>query len=707
MHRLIPSILLAVIIALTAFAGQAAIANTERESVVFVVDRYALSQSPNGIDEAKSVIGLVTTLRADSSFTFVGADDPAGGVGPMLTTDESYAAFQGGLNGWLLAPGAAEDVDVLGAVAEVAAFWDSTVAPQGSTVYLISGESGDRQLTRSSTSPDGLAAAMLTNGWRYVSAGLPIEDAQPVGQLATLAAKLGGEHYDLSELHGYRALTDSVLRMAGSPSLRELGGEQLAVSDSLSLDVSVAPGTQELNLVTFKGNADGRVTLITPSGSVRTTGDGVSSFLVETTNAVMWRLVEPEPGDWQMDIRGVDGAVTAWHYSVNVYKPVLSPLGTTPLNEPAVLTASVEHDRQVVLAEGALLAANVRTPDGKTLRFDLNDDGVSGDVTAGDGYFSVAIPELLVEGRYSVELELTWPGIDQRIASQGEFHALAFPSLDVSMVRTEGLKAGQRVKVGEVNVHVLGQPYAVWQGDISHEIASDIPGTLDMVPQELVSEGRASAYDIYFTPQGETRHTLDLRLNIEYAGRRYSDISDSFVVSSIPAAAPVAPQMPDTSVQPAAPTAPTPEQPEPAPGNYWGLLAIPAVIIAGLVVAAIYWLTRRSPYGYIFDDQGRMVVDFASLERTGRLKMFSKDAVGGREIRIKGLEGVAFTFSKSGVGLQNREMARNVRVNNLPLVGETRIHHETLIGTEGRLYNFTLSPTPPRPMADLSGGDGD
>ena len=101
------------------------------------------------------------------------------------------------------------------------------------------------------------------------------------------------------------------------------------------------------------------------------------------------------------------------------------------------------------------------------------------------------------------------------------------------------------------------------------------------------------------------------------------------------------------------------------------------------------------------------MVDFANLEREGRYKLFSKDAVGGREIPIIGLDGVAFTFTKRGVGLQNKEMARNVRVNNLPLIREVSIKNETLIGTEGKLYSFMVMPTPPTPMGDAAGGDGD
>ena len=342
MRRLIPSVLIAVIIALVGLGSQAVQSNTDHDSVVFVVDRHALSLSPNGVDSAKSVIGLIATLRPNAAFSFVGADDPAGGVGPMLTSDDAYKAFQGGLSGWLLAPGADEDVDVLGAVAEIAEFMETTLAPAGSTVYLIGAEGGDREITKSSTSAEGLAMTFRDKGWRYVSAGLGEEH----GQLATLAGRLGGEHFDLSALEGYTALTKSVLGLDGRPVLANLGGAELTGSDALTLPASAVPGTREMYLIAFKQNDGGRVTLTGPSGAARTTGDGVSSFLVETANAIIWRLVEPEPGEWQLHVSGVDGPAMVWHYSMNVYRPVLSPLGTTPLNEPAVLTAYVEHRKR-------------------------------------------------------------------------------------------------------------------------------------------------------------------------------------------------------------------------------------------------------------------------------------------------------------------------------------------------------------------------
>ncbi len=704
MRRLIPSVLIAAIIALVGFGSQAVQSNTDHASVVFVVDRHALSLTPNGVDSAKSVIGLVATLRPDAAFSFVGADDPTGGAGPMLATDDAYAAFQGGLSGWLLAPGAAEDVDVLGAVAEIAKFMETTLAPTGSTVYLVGGEGGERDLTKSSTSAEGLATTFQDKGWRYVSAGL----GEQHGQLATLADRLGGEHFDLSALEGYTALTNSVLRLDGRPVLSNLGGAELTGSDSLTLAASAVPGTQEMHLIAFKQNDGGRVTLTGPSGAARTTGDGVSSFLVETANAIIWRLIEPETGEWQLHIRGVDGPATAWRYSMNVYRPVLSRLGATPLNEPSVLTAYVEHEREQVMVEGVMLTARVRTPGGETLQFDLKDDGQTGDRIAGDGFFSATIPPLVVEGRYHVHLEMTWPGLDQRIASQSEFSTLAFPSIDVKMVRTEGLNAGQRAKVGEVTANILGQPYAVTPSELTAVVASDATaGTLELVPQQLVDEGLAWKYDIYFTPESDALHTLELRLDLVYAGRPYTYLSDSIVVSSVLAAVQPVRQVPSSAVPPTSPTGPTPAQPPPAPGNYWGLLTIPAVLLVALAGATLYWLTRRSPYGYIFDDKGNMVVDFAKLEREGRQKLFSKETVGGREIPINGLDGVAFTFTKHGVDLQNTEMARNVRVNNLPLVSQMALRNETVIGTEGRLYSFMMSPTPPMPMGGAAGGDGD
>ena len=133
-----------------------------------------------------------------------------------------------------------------------------------------------------------------------------------------------------------------------------------------------------------------------------------------------------------------------------------------------------------------------------------------------------------------MHLELTWPGLDQRIASQSEFRTLAFPSIDVKMARTEGLNAGQRTKVGEVTANILGQPYAVAPSELAAVVASDAPtGAVELVPQQLVDEGLAWKYDIYFTPESDALHTLELRLNLVYAGRQYMNLSDSIVLSSL------------------------------------------------------------------------------------------------------------------------------------------------------------------------------
>ena len=708
MHRLIPSVLLAAIIALIGLSSQAVLAQTERQHIVFLVDRQAVSQTDDGADATKSVLSLVSTLRDQQYFTFDNVDGSSNAIGPLSLSDAEFVAFQNGLDGWLGAGEPAEHADLLGALAETAAFLGNTGSAPGSAVYLITSGPTQSDLNQSTVRLEGLANRFQSNGWKFVGLGLPGTSSQSVELLNNVSSELGGQFFDLSTPGGFKSLSDSILEMESKGALSDLGGERLSNGGALASKFGVAPGTQETNLLVFKESQGGKLTLSDPAGVEMSSGDAMSSFIVESPSVVIWRLLDPAPGEWQLNVQGIEGAASTWQYVVHGYTPVLESLGTTPLNEPAVLIASVKHEQQTVTADDIRLTARVSPPKGTTLSFGLNDDGVSGDAIAGDGFYSTTLPPLSAEGQHAVELQLSWIGLDHRVTSQAEFRTQAFPSLDVTTLQTKDLKPGERTKIADVLVNIQGQPFAVPTDQLTGVLASssDVAGVVEIEPKRLLDQERAWSYEVFFTPEGESLHTMDLRLNLEYSGRQYAYMSDSIVLSSLLPYSPPAQQ--PAALQAPAPPAPIQvgQQKSPAPGYYWGLLSIPGVILIILIGWAIYWLTRRRPHGFIYSDRGELIVDFANIRRSRVMKFFSKDSVWGKEISIPGLEGVSFNFAGRHVGLQNRERTHNVRVDNQPLVGNLPIRDRTWIGTEGRLYNFQLSRLPP-PRAQGAAGDGD
>ena len=501
-----------------------------------------------------------------------------------------------------------------------------------------------------------------------------------------------------------KSLSDKILREGAKGSLVELSQSVLSSNAVLTSTLGIAPGSSEETLLFFKEGTYGSLRLTNSSGFEASAGDRTVSGVVETPHVVIWRLTDPAPGQWRVDVSGIEGVVSFWHYSANKYGLAFESFGAVPLNEPATLVAFATDGPEKIVLDGAIMTARITAPDGATLVHELNDDGVSGDAVPGDGYFSATISPVAAEGEYKVELELSWPQFDHHISSHAAFRAQAFPAVELTPVSTEELQPGERAKVATMLVHVQGQPYAISTEELSSALSSNVDqaGTLDIKPQRLLDGSRAWEYDLFFTPDDQGLHTLVIRLSMEYAGKQYNYTSDSMVLSSVMPAPPPEPVAASVPVQPPPPPALDVSPPQ-SSGFPWGLMAGSIAVGAVLVAGALYWRTRVRPYGYLYDDRDDLVVDFANLKRHPIMKLLLKNYVRGKELGIQGMEGVRFSFSRGRVGLSSRSVAPTVRVNNQPVVGKATLRHRAWIGTHGKLYSFLLSP----PLLRMEPGVGD
>jgi hypothetical protein len=210
-----------------------------------------------------------------------------------------------------------------------------------------------------------------------------------------------------------------------------------------------------------------------------------------------------------------------------------------------------------------------------------------------------------------------------------------------------------------------------------------------------MTQGRAFMYDLYYTAGAEAFTTIVMRLNIDYAGRAHTFTTETLILSSH-SPTPIPSPIPIAVVATTVPTAPT-LPPSPLPevdGSVPIVLIVVLAVIAGIILILVgYWLSRTTPYGFLYNDQGQIVVDFSALERAPVSNLLSRNIVQGIEIGVPGLEGVTFTFRSSGVFMSSIQVApATVRVNNQPLIEERLIDDSTWIGTSGRLYNFSTKP---------------
>ena len=759
-RRGIRSAKLAILVSAVVFmvlGSQLAAANIGNQSnpAVVIVDRGAISGETGGMDAMISFIGLLGTLDGERPITFIDASDLSSSIGPFVGNDPGFGATRDEIKRILstsvtnasdlsssIGPfvgndpgfGATRDEikrissisveqnpsELFKAISQAHNIFGSAKAPRGSSVYLVSGSNPDADFAEISDQLTPTVSRFGENGWPIYGIALPDASESAVSFLSSVASMSGGRVFDLSNPDGFTELTNSILTFSTNGSLSRIGGGALDSSELLATSISIAPGTKETTLFFFKKSPLGSLRLSNPSGFEASAGDRSESYVLETPNAVVWRLVDPAPGNWRVDVRGVAGPLMAWEYSTNKYDLVLDSLSPLPLNEPGVLVAHVREGDDVAIVEGATLFARITTPNGARLLHEMNDQGTGGDAVAGDGFHAMTLPPLRTEGEYNLQLELSWPQLDHRVSSQTSFEAAAFPTIDVWMSDLSDLKANVKTQIATASIHVRDEPFPVDAEEFVASLSSpdEAPGVIEIEAKRRLGRGPAWEYDVFFTPSGAGLHTLVFRLNMEYAGRGYTHSTKSFVISSlvpaevVKAAAETAKALEDAPVQEAKPvvaspplqtppiSTPTPDE-SPVPQI---LLAIAGASLALILAAVVITLIRPRPYGYLYDDHDEPLVDFGKLPRNPVLAFLYRSSVRGRELGVQGLEGTVFHFGRDRVRVSRSERdGPTVRVNNEPLIERTTMDDRSWIGSGGKLYSFLMSP--PSAMAAAGGDD--
>lgn len=700
-HRLS---LVSIAIIVSLLAGSQAVAADSpgrQRTVVFVADSSAIVGTAGGMGLTRSVVGLVSALQPNDSFAFIAADRPDEAKGPALPGSPRFDVVSEHLY-----TGASQmsQPDIVNSLTRAYNLLNSAGAPDGSTIYLIAGARPQADLGVEADRLGPTLDLLRANRWPVIGLALPTAAPQVTQFLDHVTSRSGGEVVELSASNGLKRLADMILRDESGGSLASLSDRKLSLNEVLTSPLSIAPGTSDIRLLFFKEDPYGSVRLTNPAGLEISPEDRAESFVTQTSHVVIWQLVDPVPGQWTVVVRGMEGSVSSWHLASNRYAAALVSYGAVPLNEASTLVAYITDNGSLAFLDDVRVVARITTPDGAVVAHELNDQGLTGDSLAGDGYYSGMIPPVTSEGFYNVDLQIVWPEFGHSVSSQTGFEALEFPTIELTPIKTDEIAPGQRAKVATAVVHVNGQPYSIATDRMSALISSNVDtgGVLEVKPQRLLSEGRAWMYDVFFTPEAEGLHTINLQLELEYSDRPYTYASDYMVVSSfLPTTRGADPVQP----RPETPAKPTVEA-EPASGFPWALVAGVLIAVGALSAAgAFYWSTLSRPYGYLYNDRDEPVVDFGSLERSTVMHLFSKNMVRGHELDMPGLESLTFRFFPDRIDVSGRRDAPSVRVNNQPLIGRATVQERAWIGTAGRLYSLLLAAEPT--LEPQFGGDDD
>lgn len=686
------------IITIASWSGVFSVSKVRAQSpsdqlTVLIIDRQSIQKDQVNVDLINSFGELFFKLKNSESFMFIPMDDPSIVIGPTATnsnTNDSHNDL-----GKVLREPPTGNSDLVATLAEVYNLLSHLGANAESVIYIVTGSESNTNAPIVASKLQPVLNLYSKAGWAVYTIALPTTNQNLKNILQNISNVTIGESYTLTIPDGMKHFADRTLRLEGKGALTELGNGALDPDTVLAMNLNIAPGTEETNIMFFKDNEVTALRLKNPDGFEASAGDRTSSTITELPNLIMWQLVEPIAGQWQVEIRGIRGEISVWIYSKNKYTLGLVDVGTIPLDQPTTITGYINDGPERSFVEGARLSAKITSPEGLSIIHELNDAGIDGDAISRDGYYAATIPPLTDAGEHLVKLELTWPGFEHSINIDSAFDAQYFPALHMTPENTELLLPGIRVKIATIFANVGGQPYSVLAEDITLDLVTnaDELGIIELIPQSVITKGRAFMYDVYYTPSAEASATIIMRLNVDYARHSYTYTTDSLVISSHqPKPTPL--PMPVSIVPTVAPVLPqTPSSTEVSNTNNQFTPVIVTAVILGILVSimVIYWSTRPKPYGHIYDDQGALLVDFSKIRRSPIVNLLSRSIIRGDQLNIRGLNGVTFNFKSSGIIMSSTQVApATVRVNNRPLIGERLIGDNAWIGTSGRLYNFTI-----------------
>ena len=686
--------LAALTIALAPFGFARAQSPLDRMTVV-AIDRSSISGDEEALGLARSALGLLIHLKSGKPFAFVFTDDLSNPMGPTDTDALAFRDMRDRVYQGLESPPMSDDpLDVAGSLAEIYNFMSGLNAGSNASVYLLTGSDAPRDFDDEMADVGPVLALIDASGWSVFNVTTPSIAPGLASELDEIALDTGGRSFALTSLDGFAALADDTLRREGKGLITELGDTVLSGS-VFGFEANVVPGTERLDLLFFREESLTSFRLTNPSGVEASVGDRTSSSVDELPNAVIWEIVDPAPGAWRMEARGASGRLTGSMFTVNRYRIQLWESNTVPVGKPHTLVAAAMDGGALTSLPDASVTARVTTPSGASVLYELVDTGQGGDSAAGDGFYSTTLPPVDAAGAYTVELNLSWEGIDYAITSLSSFQAQEFPQISVNTEEVGILRPGARTKIATVAATVADIPFPLSADDLNATVATNRnvrAGELELAPRELISGDKALEFDVFYTPAAETLSTVTINLQMLYGGSPHTQTTGSIVVSSVSPRPTAVPPTPAPTVAPAATTVPLPT-PTPAPPDtrpQTAALIIAAALALAIVGSLIYWVSRPTPFGFIYTEDGHQAADFRALRRGAGSNLFSRSVVTGEELDIPDFAGVTFEFRGRGeIAISvSAESSHDVRLNNQPVTEATQVFDNSLIGILGRLYIF-------------------
>ena len=678
-------------------------ANRQNDILVVVADFMATNHSITNHSHTESFVHILTKINETTDFAFIDAADPYNIIGPINRNQDD---FEDNLNKFItqLNQGLSNKNDgLLLALRESHSLLGLENASNKSGVFLITGKS-DREF-------DGLVAqtAPLTNrfkskGWHIDGIALPDHNTDSIYFLNQITVRTGGELFKLTIPDGYEKLINQLIHKSSSTkNFKNIASNQLDQNESMTSAIHIPPGTKETTVVVLRESSLGQIALGNPSGYL-VSEKSQDNVILNSPHVLMWKLFEPDPGNWSFQLNGFEGHVSTWESSKNKYSMNLLSKEILPQNQPIALSVQILDGETPTSVKDANLFAKITGPSESSIVYKLTKDSSSSNNRF--DVYSTVIPSLSEIGTHKIKLELEWDNHNYKLSTVSNVEVKPFPVLIIKDVHNTKTEINERTKIGTLSAQINESAYAIKPDQIESIVTSNNESEIqiEIVPTDTYPGNTASKYDIFVKPHNNDNFALSFNLKGEYSGQSYFYVGDQITFNSfakpienVTNSTPIKSNQKSVSELNDKPAISSNIETEPigvqvASNNQITLIAIYSSSTIAIILLAfyIYWVNQVNPYGVLRSEKTNQNLDFSNIKRTTITKLISKNIINGKEINLPGLEQTSFHFSRKGVSVINKNRKKAIRINNQPIINKAKLHDKTWIGSNGKLYTFTF-----------------
>ena len=552
--------------------------------------------------------------------------------------------------------------DQLGALTDIYSEYNKLNADYGSSVLIMTPGriSGESEKTRERFINVGELFEL--EKWVINVVTLPSTDIISRDLMSEISSSSMGEFFDLGILEGYGDFASYF----NNYNLNEIMKTEIADNIPKLLPIEIAPYTEKFTLLVVRETFDTATSLFSPTGT-KALAEMSNVNIFQTNNIILFTIENPSPGTWSIQTEGKKGKVIIYSEIINPLELKFIEMPPFSISEPVLIQAIVNiNDSPKILPDGIIEAKVMNDLSLKTYK--LNDSGQSGDKKSNDGIYSFEIIDTFEQGKYGVNLELTWPEFSSKIITSSSFQTEVFPKINITRTsNVEGSK-DEELNLASITTTVADYPYLTNSKSISAYLSdgsNDYEANLVMMSEP--EPGKSWKFDVVANIPRSGNYMLNILVEDNYLGR-------NFEISA-----------PITEIEATIITYPI---------KLFGIRVIYILIILsiGVFIGLFVMIIRRknSPYGYLIDDQGKVLVNFYNLERTPLNKIISKDFVSTSEVKSVPLSLGGFKFLPKSVELRLSDKMEDisVRVNGKPAPNTIKLTNRSQVGVGGKLFRF-------------------